>query len=211
VYRARTYLGGMDTPTPITALLERAGGVRGLFYSSLPVTVFAAASALVDLEAAIAAACTVAAAVLGWQLLRRETVRPALIGFAGVAVGAGYAWATGQAKDFYLPGIWMYLLLAIAFTTSVLIRRPLVGVGWAWMTGRDDTWRRVRRVRLAFDLVTATLALVSWARFVVQYYLYDTDQAGMLAAARIAMGWPVFVVTSTLIYLAIRTATREGT
>jgi hypothetical protein len=52
------------------------------------------------------------------------------------------------------------------------------------------------------------MALVSWARFVVQYYLYDTDQAGLLAVARIAMGWPVFVVTSTLIYLAIRTALR---
>lgn len=52
------------------------------------------------------------------------------------------------------------------------------------------------------------MALVSWARFVVQYYLYDTDQAGLLAVARIAMGWQVFVVTSTLIYLAIRTAIR---
>ena len=52
------------------------------------------------------------------------------------------------------------------------------------------------------------MALVSWARFFVQYYLYDTDQAGLLAVARIAMGWPVFVVTSTLIYLAIRTSIR---
>jgi len=198
----------MDTPTPIAALLARAGGVRGLIYSSLPVTVFAVAAALLDLKMAIAAAFAVAALVLGWQLLRRESIRPALFGFAGVALGAGYAFLTGKAKDFYLPGIWMYLVLAIAFTGSVLVRRPLVGVGWAWVTGRDDTWRRVRRVRLAFDLVTATMALVSWARFIVQYYLYNTDQAGLLAVARIAMGWPVFVVTSTLIYLAIRTAIR---
>ena len=76
------------------------------------------------------------------------------------------------------------------------------------ITGRDDTWRSIPRVRLAFDIVTATMALVSWARFLVQYYLYDTDQEGLLAAARIAMGWPVFVVTSSLIYLAIRTAVR---
>lgn len=59
------------------------------------------------------------------------------------------------------------------------------------------------RVR-TLDRVT----LVSWARFVVQYYLYDTDRAGLLAAARIAMGWPVFLLTSSLIYLAIRTAIR---
>jgi hypothetical protein len=198
----------MEDRTPIAALLARAGGVSGLVYSSVPVTVFAATSALLDLETAIVAAFAVAALVLFWQLLRRESIRPALFGFGGVALGAGWAFVTGQAKDFYLPGIWMYLLLAIVFTVSVLIRRPLVGVGWAWVTGRDDSWRRDRRVRLIFDLVTAMMALVSWARFFVQYYLYDTDQAGLLAVARIAMGWPVFVVTSTVIYLAIRTAIR---
>jgi hypothetical protein len=198
----------MEDRTPIAALLARAGGVSGLVYSSVPVTVFAATSTLLDLETAIVAAFAVAALVLFWQLLRRESIRPALFGFGGVALGAGWAFVTGQAKDFYLPGIWMYLLLAIVFTVSVLIRRPLVGVGWAWVTGRDDSWRRDRRVRLIFDLVTAMMALVSWARFFVQYYLYDTDQAGLLAVARIAMGWPVFVVTSTVIYLAIRTAIR---
>jgi hypothetical protein len=197
-----------DTNPPLAALLARSGGVRGLIYSSLPVTTFAAANAVVDLEWALAAALGVAAVVLVAQLLRRESIRPALFGFAGVAVGAGLAFLTGQAKDFYLPGIWMYLVLAIAFTGSVLIRRPLIGVGWAWVTGRDDTWRRVPRVRRVFDLVTIVMAAVSWARFLVQYHLYDTDQAGLLAAARIAMGWPIFVLTSTLIYLAIRTAIR---
>ena len=188
--------------------MARAGGVRGLIYSSLPVTVFAAANAVLDLGWSTAAAVGVAAVVLAVQLLRRESLRPALLGFAGVAVGAALALVTGKAKDFYLPGIWMYLFLAVVFTGSVLIRRPLVGVGWAWITGRDGTWLGVRRVRLAFDLVTGVMALVSWARFVVQYYLYDTDQAGLLAAARIAMGWPIFLVTSSLIYLAVRTAIR---
>jgi hypothetical protein len=61
---------------------------------------------------------------------------------------------------------------------------------------------------LAFDVATAAMAAASWARFVVQYYLYDTDQAELLAVARIAMGWPVFLVTSTAIYLAVRTALR---
>ena len=197
-----------DGNTPLAGLLARAGGVRGLIYSSLPVTTFGAANAVLALEWALAAALGVAALVLMWQLLRRESIRPALFGFAGVAVGAGLAFVTGKAKDFYLPGIWMYLLLAILFTASVLIRRPLIGVGWAWVTGRDDTWRRVPRVRRAFDLVTIVMAVVSWARFLVQYYLYDTDQEGLLAAARIAMGWPIFLLTSTLIYLAIRTAIR---
>jgi hypothetical protein len=196
------------TETPFDALLARAGGVRGLISTAVPVATFGAMSAVFNLTAAVAAALGAAAIVLAWQLVRRESVRPALLGFAGVALCAAFAFVTGRAKDFYLPGIWMYLGLAIVFTTSVLVRRPIIGVMWAWVTGRDDTWRRTPRVRRAFDAVTIVMAVVSWLRFVVQYYLYDTDQAGLLAVARIAMGWPIFVVTTTLIYVAIRSAIR---
>jgi hypothetical protein len=196
------------TETPFDALLTRTGGIRGLIFTALPVATFGLASALWDLTPAIVAALIAAALVLGWQLGRRESVRPAVLGFAGVAVCAAFALATGRAKDFYLPGIWMYLGLAVVFTVSVLIRRPIIGVLWAWVTGRDDTWRRTPRVRRAFDAVTVVMAAVSWLRFLVQYHLYDTNQAGLLAVARIAMGWPIFVVTTTLIYLAIRMAIR---
>jgi hypothetical protein len=197
-----------DGRTPAAALLVRAGGVRGLVYTALPVTVFAATNSVAGLAPAIIAAIGVAMVILVWQLLRRESTRPALFGFAGIAVCGAFAFITGKAKDFYLPGIWMYLGLAIAFTVSIVIRRPLVGVGWAWVTGRDDAWRREPRVRLAFDVATAVMATASWSRFGVQNYLYDTDQEAMLAAARIAMGWPIFLVTSTAIYLAVRVAVR---
>ena len=197
-----------ESRPPAAALLIRAGGVRGLVYTALPVTTFAVTNSLTGLRPALIAAITVASLILAWQLFRRESTRPAIFGFAGIAVCAAFALITGRAKDFYLPGIWMYLGLALAFTISIVIRRPLVGVGWAWMTGRDDTWRRVPKVRLAFDIATAVMATASWSRFLVQNYLYDTDQEGLLAAARIAMGWPIFVVTSSVIYLAVRVSIR---
>jgi hypothetical protein len=196
------------TTSPGAALLARAGGIRGLICSALPVSLFAALNAIAGLLPALIGAIAAGAVALGWQLARGESLRPALFGFAGIAVGAGLALITGQARDFYLPGIWMYLASAIVFGTSVLVRRPIIGVVWAWMTGRDGTWRRTRRVRLAFDLVTLMMASVSATRFAVQFHLYDTGQEGLLAVARIAMGWPVFLVTSALIYLAIRTAVR---
>lgn len=196
------------TNAPVDGLLARAGGVRGLIYAALPVTTFAITSSALGLMPAIAAALIAASGVLTWQLLRRESVRPSVAGFVGVVVCVGFAFVTGQAKDFYLPGIGMYLGLAIAFTASVVVRRPLIGVVWAWATGRDGTWRQTPRVRLAFDLATVGMAVASWSRFLVQYYLYDTDQAALLAVTRIAMGWPVFVLTTTLILLAIRYAVR---
>jgi Protein of unknown function (DUF3159) len=197
------------TNAPLDALLARAGGIRGLVYSGLPVTTYAVTAAAFGRIPAVVAALTVAALVLTWQLARRESLRPALWGFAGVALCAGLALVTGQAKDFYLPGIWIALVTAIALTVSILIRRPLVGVAWAWMTGRDGSWRRIPRVRLAFDVVTAVMAAVSWSRFTVQNYLYASDQAELLAVARLAMGWPLFLVTTTFVVLAVRYAIRS--
>ena len=46
------------------------------------------------------------------------------------------------------------------------------------------------------------------ARFLVQQHLYDADQTGWLAVARIAMGWPLTAVAALVTYLAIRAAQR---
>lgn len=196
------------TTSPLEGLLARAGGIRGLIYTSLPVTTFALTSAAAGRLPAIVAAVCVAAAILVLQLVRRESPRPAVFGFVGVAVCAGLALVTGRGKDFYLPGIWMSLLMSAVFVVSVLIGRPLVGVVWAWATGRDGSWRRHRRVLRAFQLVTLAMATVSAARFLVQNHLYNTDQDSLLAVARVVMGWPLFVVTSSAALLSIRYAVR---
>lgn len=197
------------TNSPVEGLLARTGGIRGLVYASLPVTTYAVISAALGRVEAIIAAVGMAAVILVWQLVRRESTRPALWGFVGVAVCAGLALVTGKAKDFYLPGIWMSLLMATVFVGSVLIGRPLVGLIWAWATGRDGSWRRNRRVLRAFQLVTLVMATTSASRFLIQNHLYNTDQDSLLAVARIAMGWPLFVVTTAAALLSFRFAVRE--
>jgi hypothetical protein len=50
--------------------------------------------------------------------------------------------------------------------------------------------------------------LVFGARFVVQRLLYDADQTGWLAVARIGMGWPLTGVAALVTYAAIKSAQR---
>ncbi len=69
-------------------LMLRAGGIRGLIHTALPVAVFAATSAVAGLTPATIAAIAMAALLLAWQLIRREPIRPALLGFAAVAPNA---------------------------------------------------------------------------------------------------------------------------
>ncbi|OBJ65565.1 hypothetical protein A5626_12835 [Mycobacterium marseillense] len=189
-------------------LLAQAGGVSGVIYSSLPVIVFVIASSVSGLVPAIAAALGVAALVLVWRLIRRDSPQPAFSGFFGVALCALIAYVLGESKGYFLLGIWMSLVWAVVVAASVLIRRPLVGYAWSWASGRGDAWRSVPRAVLAFDIASVGWVLVFAARFVVQGLLYDADRTGWLAAARIGMGWPLTVLAALATYAAIKSAQR---
>lgn len=189
-------------------LLAQAGGVSGLIYSSLPVVTFVVASSVAGLPVAIGAALGTAGLVMVWRLIRRESVQPAVSGFFGVAVCALIAYLVGQSKGYFLLGIWMSLLWAVVFAVSMVIRRPVVGYLWSWASGRDNSWRDVRRAVYAFDLATLCWTLVFTARFLVQGHLYDLGKTGWLGAARIVMGWPLTGLAALVTYAAIKAVLR---
>lgn len=200
-----------DPPGGAQAILAQMGGISGLIYSSLPVLVFVPVSSLAGLVPAIGAALGVAALILVWRLVRRDTVQPAISGFIGVGISALIAYAVGESKGYFLLGIWMSLFWAAVFGLSVLIRRPVVGYIWGWFNGHGDDWRRMRTAVRAFDLATLFWVAVFLSRFIVQNHLYDADQTGWLGVARIAMGWPLTAVAALVTYLAIRSAQRALT
>jgi hypothetical protein len=190
------------TPT----LLEQMGGVSGIVASGVPVVVFVVAQAIAgNLVISIIAAVASALAVAGWRLVRGEAVQPALSGLLGVAVCAFIAWRTGEAKGFFLLGIWTSLLYGGVFLLSVLVRRPLVGVIWHLVNGEGQDWRRDRRVVRAYDLASLAWVLVFGARFVVQRWLYDSQYADTwLGWVRIAMGVPLAALAAAVTVWAIR-------
>lgn len=199
-------------PAPVhgggRAVLDQMGGISGLIYSSLPVVVFVPVSTTFGLMPAIAAALGVATLILIWRLIRRESVQPAVSGFFAVGVSALIAYLVGESKGYFLLGIWSSLIYAVLFGVSVIIRRPVVGYIWGWVNSHDRAWRDVRKAVLAFDIATLTWVAVFASRFLVQQYLYDSDQTGWLGVARIAMGWPLTAVAALVTYLAIRAAQR---
>jgi hypothetical protein len=194
--------------TAAPTVLEQLGGVSGLVYSTLPVVVFVPFNSYFGLSVALWAALGVAAAVLVWRLVRRSPIQPAISGFFGVGICAFIAYRTGDAKGYFLFGIYTSLVYGGAFVLSVFARWPLVGVIWGYLNGKGTSWRRERSAVRYYDVATIAWASVFAARYIVQSQLYDSDQTGWLAVARIGMGWPLTGVALLVTLWAVRQADR---
>ena len=187
-------------------VLDQLGGVSGLISSTIPVIVFVVVNAAFGVTAAIVAALCTAALVAVVRLLRRDGLAPAVSGFLGVAICAFIAHRVGDAKGYFLLGIWTSLVYAGVLLASILVRWPLIGVAWNYVNGAGTQWRSNRRTLIAYDIATAFWALVFAGRYLAQSSLYDSGDTGWLAVARIGMGWPLTALAVVVTVLLVRRA-----
>lgn len=199
-----------ETEEKQPTVLEQMGGVSGMLYSSLPVVVFVIVNfAAKNLMAAIISALA-AAVVIGVVLaIRKGTVQPAISAVFGVGIAAFIAYKTGEAKGFFLFGIWQSVVYGGAFLLSIILRWPLAGVIWTFLNGRDRSWRSDKATVRDYDIATFVWALVFFARFVVQRWLYEEDQVGWLAVARLGMGYPLMAIALLATVWAVRRADKR--
>jgi len=194
---------------PVPTLLEQMGGVSGMVASVIPIVVFVIANAISGLNTALIAALASAVVIGVWRLVRREGIQPAVSGAIGVGISAFIAYRVGEAKGFFLFGIWASLVYAAVFAASLVVRRPLIGVIWHGLRGDGQGWRADRRVVRGYDVATGFWLVVFVARFAVQRWLYDTDQEGALGVARLAMGLPLTAVALLVTIWAARRAAQS--
>lgn len=195
-------------------LLEQMGGLSGLVSATLPIIVLIPVNNFFGLGPALAAALGVAVAIAIWRVLRKETLQPAISGLLGVALCAAIAWFTGDAKGYFLYGIWMSLALCIAAVLSILFRWPAVGVIWKGINGEEMQWQKITPARRAYAIATGGWAVIFLARFIVQRAIYDADATTALGVTRILMGWPLTLLVTALTVWMVRradTAVEEAT
>lgn len=109
-------------------VLEQLGGWRGMLDATLPTVAFIVANSVAGLRAGIWAALGVAVVLFGFRLVRRESVQQAFSGLFGVAIAVAIAAASGQARDFFVPGLIRNAALGVVLIGSIAFRWPLVGV-----------------------------------------------------------------------------------
>jgi hypothetical protein len=199
-----------DAPLPpfSVQMSEQLGGVRGLIESSIPITLFVVVNFLGahfkwwSLRTSLIIAVGAALSMAIYRLARRESTRHAFNGVFGIALGAYIAWKSGDAKDVYLPGMFLSAAYVVGMLASVLFGRPLVG--WLWSVMLDKgagRWHDNLRLRRAFVWLTIVWAVVYALKLGIQVLIYRDSSAGsddMLGIARLALGWPPYALLAAL-------------
>ena len=216
---AEVLLGGTDPGTgePGDATTEQLmanaiGGWRGLIDSSVPGAVFLIVY-LVNgnhLTQAVWAAVASGAVIAVLRLVRHQSLQQVVSGFIGIAFCAWLASRTGKAEDFYLPGIAINIVYAVALSVSCVVGHPLLGYGVGAATGDITGWRRVPEQRRAYSLATWFFAALFATRVAVQVPLYLAGWVGPLGIAKLALGWPLFALAAYLSYRVITKARHEA-
>lgn len=208
-----------DEPLPSFSeqMSQQLGGIRGLVESSVPVLVFVVINFVGtrthqwSLRASLIASVGFAVAMAVFRLIRKEPVRHAVNGVVGILIGASIAWRSGEARDFYLPGMIYTAGYAVAMLISVVARRPLVG--WLWavtLDGGAPRWYREVALRKVFNWLTVLWATTYLLKVAVQFALYRADQEDLLGITRIVFGWPPYAILFALtVWFARRVIRRE--
>jgi intracellular septation protein A len=196
-----------DAPTaPPPNLKDAIGGPLGMAETSIPAVAFVVAYTVSGSDTNTAAGVAVAIAIVLTvaRLVRRQSPVHALSGLVGVAFAAFIATRSGNAEDFFLPGLLANAAYASAFLISIAVKRPLVGLIVANLDGEGSEWRKDPLRVSAFVRASWLWAALFGLRLLVQLPLYLAGTVVVLGVVKTAMGLPLFGIGLWLTWLLVR-------
>jgi hypothetical protein len=187
-------------------IMSALGGKRGLIDSGLPAIIFLIVFNLSgkEINVAIWSALTLSICLTIYRLINRQTLQHAFSGLIGVAICALISRRSGNAADFYLPGLWINAGYGSLYAITNLIKWPILGVLLGPILGENLLWRKdPKRLRAYINAGWLWVALFV-SRLIVQYPLYESGNINALGTARLLMGYPLFILTAWGTWLILK-------
>lgn len=196
--------GAADVEVTVEQVIRRRvsdalGGWYGSLETALPTVAFVVTWLVTDQVRTAVIASAVVLVVLAvvrqlvggsWRFLGSAVV--------ATAVAAFFALRSGQAEDAFLPGIITSALYGVAAIVSVLGRWPLVGfivaIGDPDYVERPTAWRRDKALVRVCSRLTWVLVALFAVRVAIMLPLYLAGEVAWLGVAKIALGWPAYLV-----------------
>jgi hypothetical protein len=185
------------------ALFEAFGGVRGMVETTVPGLIFVAIYTVnKDIKSSAIAALALSVVMGAARLAQRDTLKHAFSGVFGVAFGAVFAMMSGNAKNFYLPGMLYTLGLAIAYLVSAAVKFPLLGLILGPVFKENLSWRKRNPGRLhAYTKASWAWGLILLGKSAILFPLYWWGDATQLGWVKVALGIPPFLLSVYLTWI----------
>jgi hypothetical protein len=193
------------TPETVEALIRHRlstalGGWRGSVETALPTVVFVALwTWRQDVRLAAGAALGVALVLAAVRVVQRSSLAHVVGAVFATAIAAFFAVRSGRAEAAFLPGILTNAAYLAATLVSIATRWPAVGflVGAGDPRAQQDpfAWRRDRGMVRVCTRLTWVLVAVYAVRLAIMVPLYLAAEVAWLGAAKIALGWPLWVAS----------------
>ena len=180
-----------------SALLASAlGGRSGIIDSGLPFVVFTIAYLATDrdLETTLYASVGTAAVLAVLRLMRKQSLQQVFSGLIGIGIAAFLAQRTGNADNFFLPGIITNALYASACLISIALHKPLLGYVIEAMRGKNMSWVKDPVAHRLFSTITWLWALIFGVRVAIMFPLYLLGQTAALGTLKVLLGYPLFAL-----------------
>lgn len=185
--------------------LSAVGGFRGLAESVLPGLVFVVIYLITyELTPSLIGSLAIAVIATIARLVSGTSLQQAVAGFGGVAIGAIWAWRTGEAQDYFAFGLWTNGAYLAACFISMIARWPLVGLIVGVLTGKATQWRAIPAQRRAYMWATGVWVGLFGLRLAVQLPLYLGASVGWLGSMRLLMGVPLWALALWVTWLLVR-------
>ncbi|YCK36077.1 DUF3159 domain-containing protein [Actinomadura sp. ATCC 39365] len=183
----------------VRAQLAKAfGGVRGIIEAAVPTIAFTVSWIVTeDLKTSLIVSISLAVLLLLVRVVQRSTPQFVINSLIGIAIGAFFASRTGNAKDYFLPGILWNGAYSLGMLVSIVTRWPVVGFLIGSVTNDPVGWHKDAGVVRLCTRLTWLLMVPCVVRVAVQgpvYLFGGGDEAvAALGFAKIVMGWPLQV------------------
>mgnify|MGYP002623573972 CR=1 FL=1 len=201
-----------DLPGRPESLADLLGGRRGALDATLPPVAFALGWLVWDASVPAGAIAAVVAGglVAGWRTYRGDRPRAVLIGLLAVCLAAMVALRTGRAVDFFLLQLLSNAASALAWTVSIVIRWPLLGLVVGAVLGQRTRWRRDPALLRAYGRGSWVWVCQYALRLAVFLPLYYGNQVVALTVARAALTWPLIAACLAVSWWVIRRSLPPG-
>ncbi|MEV4394119.1 DUF3159 domain-containing protein [Nonomuraea sp. NPDC049607] len=183
----------------VRAQLAKAfGGVRGIIEAAVPTIAFTLSWIFTeDLKKSLIISISLSVLLLLARVIQRSTPQFVINSLIGIAIGAFFASRSGDAKDYFLPGILWNGAYSVGMLLSIVTRWPVVGFLIGSVTNDPVGWHKDAGIVRLCTRLTWLLMLPCVVRVAVQgpvYLFGGGDEAvAALGFAKIVMGWPLQV------------------